>query len=93
MDETLNFLSQNPECLGDELLVAQVKIQLILNQVNGANCTFPFGNSLYDEVQPHSESYLVALLSQVKTLKNELPPEIASNSTFKSPGLNSLLAS
>jgi hypothetical protein len=65
MDECLQVLSEHPECLGDELLVAEVKMQLIVEQVAR-------GPWLSPDYKP-PPYFISTLQAQLKNVKNTVP--------------------
>ncbi|EEA22396.1 hypothetical protein TMatcc_008158 [Talaromyces marneffei ATCC 18224] len=72
LDGCLQTLSQSPEWPGDEQLAAQVKMQLLVDQLNRG----PWKNQ---ELQPYCSSYLEGLLSQLEKIKAQLPPSLTQN--------------
>ncbi|KAK0709299.1 hypothetical protein B0T26DRAFT_678741 [Lasiosphaeria miniovina] len=75
MDESLQILSEQPEWEGDEMLVAQVKIQLVFEQLTRATRESPD-----DGV---SASYLFALQSELQTIKAQFPAHVQQNDVVK----------
>ncbi|KAK3903975.1 transcriptional regulator WAR1 [Staphylotrichum tortipilum] len=76
MDECLQALSQRQEWEGDDLLVAQVKVQLIVEQLTRATTQAP------DGVPPAYA--LSALRTQLHSIKAQLPPHLQQNDTILS---------
>ncbi len=74
MDECLQALSQRQEWEGDDLLVAQVKVQLIVEQLMRATTQAP------DGVPPAYA--LSALRTQLHSIKAQLPPHLQQNGTL-----------
>ncbi|KAK5662324.1 hypothetical protein OQA88_8230 [Cercophora sp. LCS_1] len=75
MDDCLQVLTQTPECEGDELLVALVKIQLIVEQLTRAVWQSP------DNTPP--PFFALALKTQLLELKTQFPIHIQENSTIR----------
>ncbi|KAK0644202.1 hypothetical protein B0T16DRAFT_417319 [Cercophora newfieldiana] len=71
MDECLELLSRQPEWEGDVLLAAQVKIQLLTEQLTRAIWQSP------DSVAP--AYFSTALRSQLRDLKSQLPAHVVQN--------------
>ena len=71
MDECLQALSQQREWEGDDLLVAQVKIQLITEQLTRANAQSP------DGIPP--DYVLAALRTQLQSTQAQLPVHLQQN--------------
>jgi hypothetical protein len=71
MDECLQALSQEREWEGDDLLVAQVKVQLIVEQLTRATSQSP------DGLPPGY--VLSALRSQLQNTKAQLPLHLQQN--------------
>ncbi|KAK4187418.1 hypothetical protein QBC35DRAFT_233924 [Podospora australis] len=76
MEESLQILSQRREWEGDDLLVAQVKIQLIVEQLNRAASQSP------DNAPP--AYYLSALQTQLQNVRVQLPDHLQQNDTILS---------
>ncbi|KAK3991501.1 hypothetical protein QBC44DRAFT_341065 [Cladorrhinum sp. PSN332] len=76
MDEILLQLSQRREWEGDDLLVAQVKVQLIVEQLNRFTAQSP------DNTPPYY--YVSALHTQLQTIKSQLPHHLQTNDTLLS---------
>ncbi|KAL1838213.1 hypothetical protein VTJ49DRAFT_2940 [Mycothermus thermophilus] len=76
MDECLLALTQHREWDGDDLLAAQVKVQLIVEQLTRATAQSP------DGVPPNY--VLSALRSQLQSHKAQLPPHLQQNDTILS---------
>ncbi|KAK4654465.1 hypothetical protein QC762_403520 [Podospora pseudocomata] len=76
MEESLQFLTQRHEWEGDDLLVAQVKIQLIVEQLNRAT------SQSIDNAPP--SYYLSALHTQLTNVKTQLPSHLQQNDTILS---------
>ena len=74
MDECVQELSRQRECEGDDLLIALVKIQLIVEQLTRA-----IWQSL-DSTPP--AFFMAALQSQLTDLKAKLPTHLLNNSTL-----------
>lgn len=74
MEESLQILAQEAECVGDKVIVALLKYQLILDQVNQVTGISPTG-----AVVP--KPFLSALRTQLHTLKSQLSTEIANKGT------------
>ena len=68
MDESLQVLTQEDECIGDKVLVTLVRTQLLSDQMNRATWQSK------DGALP--ALYLSALRSQLHTIKSQIPPEI-----------------
>jgi hypothetical protein len=74
MDDSLKILSQQREWEGDDLLVAQVKVQLIVEQLTRATVQSPDGDP---------PGYLLAtLLSRLQNTKAQLPLHLQQNGMF-----------
>jgi hypothetical protein len=71
MDECLQTLSQQREWEGDDLLVAQVKVQLIAEQLTRANAQSPEG------IPP--DYVISALRAQLQSTKAQLPHHLQQN--------------
>lgn len=79
MDECLHILSEQPEWEGDDLLVAQVKVQLIVDQLVRATSQSP------DGIPP---SYVLSVLrTQLHSVKTQLPPHLQQNGKSAIPML------
>ncbi|KAK4099452.1 hypothetical protein N658DRAFT_164545 [Parathielavia hyrcaniae] len=76
MDECLQALSEQREWEGDDLLVAQVKVQLIVEQLTRTS------SQSTDGIPPGY--VLSALRAQLQTLKAQLPPHLQQNDTILS---------
>ncbi|KAK4165643.1 hypothetical protein QBC43DRAFT_315583 [Cladorrhinum sp. PSN259] len=76
MDECLITLSQRREWEGDDLLAAQVKVQLIIEQLNRFTAQSP------DNTPPYY--YVSALHTQLQTIKAQLPNHLQQNDTLLS---------
>ncbi|KAK4126938.1 hypothetical protein N657DRAFT_630866 [Parathielavia appendiculata] len=76
MDDCLQVLSQQREWEGDNLLVAQVKVQLILEQLTRVT------SQSTDGIPPGY--VLSALRAQVQTIRAQLPPHLQQNDTILS---------
>lgn len=83
LDGCLQTLSQSPEWPGDEQLAAQVKMQLLVDQLNRG----PWKNQ---ELQPYCSSYLEGLLSQLEKIKAQLPPSLTQNGQYASESFSRL---
>ncbi len=90
MDECLQILDERHECLTDEILVQQVRLQLIVEKV-----TLGTWNDGAMETAEHIKAppsfYLQALHSQLQEVKNKLPPQLQRNGKLSST--NYLLSS
>ncbi|KAK0616755.1 hypothetical protein B0T14DRAFT_568333 [Immersiella caudata] len=75
MDECLQLLSRQPEWDGDVLLAAEVKIQLLTEQLTRAIWQSP------DSVAP--AYFSSALKSQLRDLQSQLPAHILRNPTIR----------
>ncbi|KAK3682306.1 hypothetical protein B0T22DRAFT_501754 [Podospora appendiculata] len=76
LDESLQILSQQREWDGDDLLVAQVKIQLVLEQLS---------RSIYQSrISGPPTYYLSALRSQLQTIRAQLPDHLQKHDTIRS---------
>jgi hypothetical protein len=76
MDEYLQTLSHQREWEGDDLLVAQVKVQLIIEQLTRATSQSP------DGIPP---SYVLSSLrSQLRSTKAQLPGHLQQNGRWPS---------
>lgn len=69
MEECLGIISEGTDTEMDMLLAAQINCQLITNQLSS-----PAGE------RGHSQSLLAALLQQVATIRQRLPPRLQSES-------------
>ncbi|KAH7340074.1 hypothetical protein BKA66DRAFT_479341 [Pyrenochaeta sp. MPI-SDFR-AT-0127] len=77
MDESLGLISEYPECAEDTILVVQVKLQLLTNQLDRSNCTWPFGNSRYaSEISEPPACFLESIMAHLNAIRNEIPPEL-----------------
>jgi hypothetical protein len=72
MEESLRLLSQQREWDGDDLLVAQVKIQLLVDELTRATWQSP-------EDGPPA-LYLAALQTQLDNIKSQLPQRLQKSS-------------
>ncbi|KAK4097264.1 hypothetical protein N658DRAFT_500654 [Parathielavia hyrcaniae] len=70
-EESLDKLSKQPEWLGDTVLVAAVRYQLVVNQLTQTP------RQSHDGGLP--SFYIDALRSQIQTIRRDLPSELASN--------------
>ena len=68
MDECLQVLEESQECATDEILVQQVRLQLIVE-----NVTLDAWND--KPIKTPLSFYLQALHSQFQTVKNKLPAQ------------------
>jgi hypothetical protein len=78
MDECLQRLAEKQECPTDEILVQQVRLQLIVEKVAQA----PWYDGEVENVEPIRAPpafYLKALQSQLLEVKRKLPPESLRN--------------
>ncbi|KAK3332291.1 hypothetical protein B0T19DRAFT_482593 [Cercophora scortea] len=76
LDESLQILSQQREWDGDDLLVAQVKIQLVLEQLS---------RSIYQSrISGPPTYYLSALRNQLQTIRAQLPDHLQKHDTIRS---------
>ncbi|KAK4234733.1 hypothetical protein C8A03DRAFT_18416 [Achaetomium macrosporum] len=76
MDECLQTLSRQREWEGDDLLVAQVKVQLIIEQLTRATSQSPDGRP---------PSYVLSSLrTQLRSTKAQLPGHLQQNDTILS---------
>lgn len=80
MEDSLQKLSANPECVGDEALVAMVrtyKIQEDVAQITWRTAE-PAGNSTAIRAPP--AIYVKALRANLDAIKKDLPPTLLDNS-------------
>ena len=73
MDECLQYVSEHPECLNDEVLAQQVRFQLINEKIN----TGDWHTGLMDTHEPLKApmaSYLHAINSQFERAQSKLSP-------------------
>lgn len=71
LEECLSALGENPECFGDEMLVAMVRAQVIIDHIGlEATPSSPVIQSSY---------LLSAMLAHLKTLKTQLPQTLEGN--------------
>ena len=78
LNDCLNYLNENPEWQGDQLLAAQIRIQLLIDQA-AADCQTPGMPPYYQ---------LSALTSPVEAVKKQiahLTPGILDNGTSVRP--------
>jgi hypothetical protein len=72
LDDCLAVLDENPECPGDEMLAALVRIQVIIDQIN-LDTPAPISQAM-------PSSYLLsALFLHLDTVKKQLRPRLESN--------------
>jgi len=86
LDEYLQSLAEQPECPLDLVFVAQVKLQLIMEQVNEADWQPHHGS--YDNVGANSSLtalYINALRSRVEEVKLSLPADLRGHGTCPRP--------
>ncbi|KAK3381906.1 hypothetical protein B0H63DRAFT_215775 [Podospora didyma] len=76
MDEALEYVSEHREWDGDDMLVAQVKIQLILEQLTRA--------TLQSQDSGPPSLFLSALQSQLQKVKGQLPVNLQQNDIIMS---------
>lgn len=77
MEESLALISERPDCSEDTILVVQVKLQLLTNQLDRANCTWPFGNSRYaSEISEPPACFLDSIMAHLNAIRNGIPPEL-----------------
>lgn len=77
MDKSLAVISERPDCAEDTIFVIQVKLQLLTNQLDCANCTWPFGNSRYvSAVSEPPACFLDSIMAHLNTLRDGIPPEL-----------------
>lgn len=74
MEEFLQSLSEQREWEGDDLLVAQVKIQLIVEQLTRSTAQST------DNILPNY--VLCALKTQLQNIKSQLPLHLQQNGMF-----------
>jgi hypothetical protein len=69
LSDCLDYLDENPECPGDRLLAAQVRSQLVIDQIcsDGPSATMP----------PYYQ--LSALTIPVEAVKEQIPPGLETN--------------
>jgi hypothetical protein len=83
MDECLQTLAEKQECPADEVLVQQVKLQLIVEKV--AQIPWHDGEIENTEsIRAPPALYLKALQSQLQEVKRKLPPELQRNGKLSS---------
>jgi len=86
LDEYLQSLAEQPECPLDLVFVAQVKLQLIMEQVNEADWQPHHGS--YDNVGANSSLtalYINALRSRVEEVKLSLPADLRGHEAILGP--------
>jgi hypothetical protein len=83
MGECLQILDETKECPNDEILVQQVRLQLIVERINLG--TWDEGAEPPEQNREPSPLYLQALHSQLQEVKNKLPPESQNNGKFPDP--------
>ena len=76
LEESLRILSEQQECEGDALLVAQVQIQLVIEKLTQM--------ALQSPSNPPPELYLSALGKRLHGIRAVLAPSLARNSMFAS---------
>lgn len=67
MNECLNFLNDHPEWPGDQVLAAQVRLHLVVDQLGSDGTVLP----------PYYQT--AALSSPIDAAKNQLPPGLENN--------------
>lgn len=75
MNDCLNFLNEHPEWPGDQVLAAQVRIHLLIDQLASDGSVMP----------PYY--HLAALSSPIDAVKNQLPPGLEDNGASRSASL------
>jgi len=83
MDECLQTLVEKQECPTDEVLVQQVRLQLIVEKV----AQIPWHDGEIENAEPIRAPptlYLKALQSQLQEVKHKLPPKLQRNGKLSS---------
>jgi len=80
MDECLRVLDERQEYLGDEILVQQVRLQLIVEKVNSITRHGGAMETTERMTMPPC-FYLQALYSQLQEVKSKLPPRLRHSDT------------
>lgn len=82
MEDSLQKISADPECLNDEILVLMVRVFRIQEDI--AQITWrsaePYGNATSLKAPPLV--YVGSLRASLEAVKKQIPPELADNSTF-----------
>ena len=84
MDECLQILDERQECLNDETLVQQVRLQLVVEKVT-------LGTWDEERISAPLSFYLQALHAQLQEVKVKLPPQLQYNG--KLPSINYFVVS
>ena len=83
MDDCLQVLDDRQECLTDQILVQQVRLQLVIEKMALGIC-----NDEALEIDEHKKApfsfYLQALHSQLREFKNKLSPQLQCNGKLPS---------
>lgn len=74
MDECLQVLDERHECVNDEILVQQVRLQRIVEKVT-LSTWYDGGMEAAEDIKPPPYFYLQALRSQLQEVKNKLSPQ------------------
>ena len=83
LDECLEVLDERRECLTDEILVQQVRMQLIIEKVTRGNWSDGVPETAEHNKIPVS-FYLQALHSQLEEVKTKIPPRLQGNGQLPS---------
>ncbi|KAI0018841.1 hypothetical protein F4780DRAFT_495335 [Xylariomycetidae sp. FL0641] len=89
MDRILSTLSDNPEWSGDAILATQVKLALLIDQLNKSHSTWPYGTSIYTSDtaelrEAPNPCHLDAFLTKLHNIELQLTPELANNTLVMS---------
>lgn len=78
MDECLQVLDETQECHTDEILVQQVRLQMIVEKVT-LGTWYDGVIETAEHIRAPPSFYLQALHSQLQEVKNKLPPQSQRN--------------
>lgn len=83
MNEYLQVLDETQECLNDEILVQQVRLQLIVEKVT-VGTWYDGVIETAEHIRAPPSFYLQALHSQLQEFKNKLSPQSQRNGKLSS---------
>jgi hypothetical protein len=86
MDECLQVLDETRECLTDEILVQQVRLQLIVEKVTPGTWYEGVIESA-EHVRAPPSFYIQALHSQLQEVKNKIPPQLQRDGKLSSTNI------
>lgn len=82
MNECLQVLEQNPESFNDEVLVQQVRLQLILQKM-ALNTWFEETIDAAEDTRAPALFHVQRLQAQLQQVKTTFSPQIQRNGKFK----------